>query len=146
MVISKEQRAKWKSSVSALLKDPFGQQAFTDFLEDRKGEDDIINCVEFYERCESHKKLEENLELRDSAQDIHETYLDRLAEKEIPTGGQTRKVSEILESEDVSDETLKSIFDDSQEHVCKFISDGTAYKVFCTQLNRTNTSVCVILC
>ncbi|CAL4091944.1 unnamed protein product, partial [Meganyctiphanes norvegica] len=127
-MVSKEQRAKWKSSVTGLLADSFGRQAFIDFLERRKGETETINCIEFWEKCELHKEISDVKDLKDSAKKIHETYLDRLAEKEIPAKGESRKIDEKLEKEDLTIEILKHIFDDAQENICKFISDGGAYK------------------
>merc|ERR1712106_197396 len=95
-MVSKEQRQKWKCSVTSLLNDPFGLQTFRDFLQKRKEESKIqvtINCVDFYEKCEDHKKLTKIEDLKKSAKAIFDIYLDELAEKEIPAVGESKNSS-----------------------------------------------------
>ncbi|CAL4137208.1 unnamed protein product [Meganyctiphanes norvegica] len=143
-MVSKEQRQKWKSSVSGLLSDPFGLQAFKDFLDNRKGADKTLHCLDFYENYEAHKNLNDEDQLRSSANSIYEVYLDDLAEKEIQDvgGNQSREISKRLDSNELSKDELKHLFDGAQENVCQFISDGVFYKTFCKELNVGSSSFC----
>ncbi|CAL4184240.1 unnamed protein product [Meganyctiphanes norvegica] len=150
-MVSREQRQKWKSSVTSLLSDPFGLQSFRDFLEKRKEESKIqvtINCVDFYEKCEHHKKLTKMDELKKSAKAIFDVYLDELAEKEIPAVGESKnsskKIAEKLSKGELSIKELKKIFDDAQENVCQFITDGGYHKAFCKELKIGRKTTCTI--
>ncbi|CAL4184242.1 unnamed protein product, partial [Meganyctiphanes norvegica] len=150
-MVSKEQRQKWKSSVSSLLNDPFGLQTFREFLEKRKDEAKVqvvLNCIDFYEECEHHKKLKTVEELSNSGKSIYSTYLEELADKEIPAIGESRnesrKVGEKLENQDLPKKDLETLFNGAQENVCQFISDGGTHQAFCRQLNVGNTSVCTL--
>ncbi|CAL4147527.1 unnamed protein product [Meganyctiphanes norvegica] len=146
-MVSREQRLKWKSSVSSLLSDPIGLQTFKDFIEKQKNEVKTLHCLEFYEQVEKHKKLSKMEELKKSSQTIYDTFLDDIADKEIPAigGNKSREISKKLENEKITTQELKCLFDGAQETVIQFLSTSGGYKLFCKELSVGPAKKCVLL-
>ncbi|XP_068234639.1 regulator of G-protein signaling 20-like isoform X3 [Palaemon carinicauda] len=82
---SKEQMERWTSSISCLLKDPDGVEAFREFLkelEDESGEEnEHTKYIDFYIECEEYKIEFKRLE--DRAKTIYEEYLAEAAGKPV---------------------------------------------------------------
>ncbi|XP_064107843.1 uncharacterized protein LOC135216424 isoform X2 [Macrobrachium nipponense] len=82
---SKEQMEKWTSSISCLLRDHDGIEAFREFLkemEDESGEEgEHTKYIDFYVECEEYKMEFQKLE--EKAKAIYEEYLAEAAGKPV---------------------------------------------------------------
>lgn len=131
---TKTQGERWTSSITALLADPEGVEAFRSFLEELEKERDepgeYTKYIDFYIECEEYKA--EFKKLEDKAKDIFETYLSVTAEKEVGTGGKSVAIGDKLEDEGLEGVT---IFNEPQIKVKQKLTDGW-YIDFCLDIKN----------
>ncbi|XP_068234642.1 regulator of G-protein signaling rgs-2-like isoform X6 [Palaemon carinicauda] len=131
---SKEQMERWTSSISCLLKDPDGVEAFREFLkelEDESGEEnEHTKYIDFYIECEEYKIEFKRLE--DRAKTIYEEYLAIGADKEVGTGGKGVDIGDKLEEDGLEG---VSLFDEPLTKVIHKLETGY-YVNFCLRLKE----------
>ncbi|XP_064107847.1 regulator of G-protein signaling 4-like isoform X4 [Macrobrachium nipponense] len=131
---SKEQMEKWTSSISCLLRDHDGIEAFREFLkemEDESGEEgEHTKYIDFYVECEEYKMEFQKLE--EKAKAIYEEYLAIGADKEVGTGGKSVDIGDKLEAEGL--EGVK-LFDEPLTKVVHKLETGY-YVNFCLRLKE----------
>lgn len=131
---TKEQMEKWTSSISCLLRDRDGIEAFRAFLkemEDESGEEgEHTKYIDFYLECEEYKMEFQSLE--EKAKTICKKYLAIGADREVGTGGKGVEIVDKLEAEGLKGVTL---FEEPQNRVVHKLDTGY-YVNFCLKLKE----------
>ncbi|CAL4176091.1 unnamed protein product [Meganyctiphanes norvegica] len=144
---AKNQRQKWKT-VSGTLNDPVGLEKFKEFQNKRTADtnDKILNFLEFYEKCDKHKQINDENQLRNSAESIFDEFLRDMAPKEIPDIGRNESshIRNKLENAELSIEDLKTIFSGKQEDVIQCIDDEGSHDLFYKELTKDSSGKCTI--